>query len=209
MSLIIIITPLIIILILRLYMNSHTDRENEEAMAEFWAREREAKFARNVDISDIPLYKPELDRLPFLSDSDRESDKDRAELEAKVIASAGEPMLDLHEYTNTDLKIKYGNGNFPVLSKYDQNFMYFTRDVYQLGKYLYDNNYTDDAKTVFEYLTSISTESGGAFTMLANIYLKAGEPERISELIRIVESTKDSVIKETTLRSLRQIINSY
>ena len=87
--------------------------------------------------------------------------------------------------------------------------MYFTRDVYQLAKYLYDNNYTDDARITLEYLTSVSAESGGAFTMLANIYINAGEPERISKLIQIVEATKDSIQKDTTLRSLRQIINSY
>ena len=209
MTLIIIITPLIIILLLRLYMNSHNDDANEAAMAEFWEKERQARFARNADISNLQLYKPELDKLPFLSESAASSDTERAELEAKVIASAKEPMLDLHEYSNTDLKIKYGNGNFPALSKYDQNFMYFTRDVYQLAKYLYDNNYTDDARITLEYLTSVSAEPGGAFTMLAKIYINSGEPERINKLIQIIEASKDSIQKDATLRSLRQIINSY
>lgn len=203
---IILILPLIILLILRLWLNMSSKDKNDEIMEEFWAREREARFARNVDISDLPLFTPNLEELPFQKSSD---DKRRNELESKVISSAGEPMLDLHEFTNTDLKIKYGNGNFATISSYDQNFMYFTRDLFQWGKYLYENDCTDDARTVLEYLISITQDIVSAFTILAKIYCSDNEPDKISDLINIVESTKDSITRQTTLRSLRDIINSY
>lgn len=34
-------------------------------------------------------------------------------------------MLDLSEYSNTDLKLAYGVGNFKVLCEYDENFNHF------------------------------------------------------------------------------------
>ena len=40
----------------------------------------------------------------------------------KIIKS---PMLDLSEYSNTDLKLAYGVGNFKVLCEYDENFNHF------------------------------------------------------------------------------------
>ncbi|MCI8307435.1 MAG: hypothetical protein HFH14_05230 [Lachnospiraceae bacterium] len=206
MGILIVISPLIVLLILRIRLNMSSKDKNDEIMEEFWAREREARFARNVDISNLPLFIPDMECLPFLPSSD---DKRRSELEAKVISSGREPMLDLHEFTNTDLKIKYGNGNFTTISSYDQNFMYFTRDLFQWGKYLYENNYTDDALTVLEYLISITQNIVSAFTILAKIYRDNKEPDKISNLINIVESTKDSITKQTTLRSLRDIINSY
>lgn len=201
-----IILPLIILLILRLCLNMSSKDKNDEIMAEFWAREREARFARNIDISGLELFTPDIENLPFAQSSD---DKKRTNLEAKVISSGKEPMLDLHEFTNTDLKIKYGNGNFNTISEYDRNFMYFIRDLFQWGKYLYDNNYTDDARTVLEYLVSTSQDIASAFTILAEIYCADDEPQKISQLISMVESSKDSISKQAALKSLRNIINSY
>lgn len=206
MNLIPIIFPLIILLSLRLYLNTSSKDKNDDIVKEFWAREREARFARNVDISGLSLFTPDIESLPFAPSSD---DKNRTQLEDKVLSSSKEPMLDLHEFTNTDLKIKYGNGNFPTISAYDRNFMYFTRDIFQWGKYLYENNYTADARCVLEYLISISQNNVSAFTILAKIYCADDEPDKISNLINIVESTEDSITKQTTLRSLRDIINSY
>ena len=206
MNAILVILPLIIILSLRLYANLSSKDNHDEIMKEFWAREQEARFARNADISGLSLYTPDIEGLPFAQSS---NDKTRTQLEAKVLSSSKEPMLDLHEFTNTDLKIKYGNGNFPTISSYDQNFMYFTRDVFRWGKYLYENNYTDDARCVLEYLISISQNNVSAFTILAKIYCADDEPDKVANLIKIVESTEDSIIKQTTLRSLRDIINSY
>lgn len=175
---------------------------------EFWAREREAKFARNKDISGLELYTPDISTLPFHSDDDIHSDPRLAELEAKVTASANEPMLDLHEMTNTDIKIEYGPANFPVLSGYDRNYMYFVRDIFQWGKYLYDNKMYDDARIVLEYNLSLSKDMSGVYTMLGMIYRNNGEIELISNLIHIAEEN-ESISSKTICNNLKDIINSY
>lgn len=200
------VLPLMIILIIRLIINSNSDKSDQKKTDDFWAREREANFARNTDISNLEMFTPNPEALPFHNHTDNSS---LCILEDTVKQSALEPMLDLHGYTNTDLKLMYGVGNFPTISKYDQNFMYFTRDLFNWGKSLYENNYTEDACTVLEYLISISKDNSSAFTILAKIYCTQNKIEKITELINIVEQTDDSLSKKSTLNSLRNIINSY
>ena len=206
MHILLLLLPLITILIIRIVINSPAADSGAKDTEDFLAREREALFARNTDISNLELFTPDLNILPFHNRSD---DTYLAGLESNVKTSGNEPMLDLHEYSNTDLKLMYGNGNFPTISKYDQNFMYFTRDIFIWGKYLYENDYIDDACTVLEYLISIATDNSSAFTILAKIYSSRNTPEKISGLINIVEKTPDSLSKKSTLNSLRNIINSY
>lgn len=198
--------PLMAILIIRLIINSKPNEDKSQNNNDFYSREREAMFARNKDISNLEMFIPDIKALPF---HDTTNDSDLRSIEDKVKESAAEPMIDFHEYTNTDLKIMYGKGNFPTISKYDQNFMYFTRDLFVWGKYLYENNYTDDACIILEYLISVASDNSSAFTILAKIYCSRNTPEKITELINIVEQAEDSLSKRTTINSLRNIINSY
>lgn len=203
MNAIIVIIPLIIILVLRLVISGSNKQDKKSSNNDYWTHEREAKFARNKDISNIELLRPDITGLPFTSSNDQ-----LIRLENKVRESAVKPMLDLHELSNTDIRINYGPANFPIISKYDQNFMYFTRDLYQLGKYLYNTNQHDDSRIVLEYLITISIDIGGAYTMLGNIYKENDEPDKITELIQIVEKS-ESFTKQSICNSLRDIINSY
>jgi len=206
MHILLLLLPLMAILIIRIIINSPAAGSDEQKTEDYLARERKAMFARNIDISNLEMFVPALEKLPFHNQTD---DNTLSDIENNVKSSGSEPMLDLHGYSNTDLKLMYGNGNFPTISKYDQNFMYFTRDMFIWGKYLYENNYIADACTVLEYLISIATDNSSAFTILAKIYCSYNKPEKISELINIVEETPDSLSKKSTLNSLRNIINSY
>lgn len=198
------IIPILLLVILRIIIVRSNKKENKTSMENYWARERESKFARNKDISTLELFIPDISVLPFSSTPSDELKK----LEDKLRKSACEPMLDLHELSNTDIRFTYGAGNFPVISKYDQNFMYFTRDLFQLGKYLYNNDQHDKSRTVLEYLLQLSQDISGAYTMLGNIYKEKDEPDKITELIQIAEKS-DSFTKQSVCNSLRDIINSY
>ena len=188
MNFLIVISPLIIILILRLFMMKNNKKPDKQ-MEDFWEKEHAARFARNIDISNLDLYSPDLSCLPFNDDAER----DLLTLQEKVKQSANEPMHDFHEFSNTDLKLKYGQGNFALISKYDQNFMYFTRDIFQWGKYLYNNNQADNARIVLEYLISLTSEIGGAYVMLGNIYKERGELDNILSLVSFVDSMNSKI----------------
>lgn len=193
--------PIMLILLLR-FLIVRSNRQPDDGMNEFWAHERQALYARNKDISNIELFVPDMSGLPFSGDSNPESH------EARVIASGAEPMLDLHHMTNTDIKIEYGPANFPVISKYDQNYMYFTRDVFNWGKFLYDNKQYDKARIVLEYSLTLSKELSGAYTMLGMIYKDNDEIELISGLIHQAEES-DTITSKSTCNTLKNIINSY
>jgi hypothetical protein len=244
----IILLPLMIILAMR-YVLAKSKQTPKISNDDFWAREREARFARNKDISGLELYTPDISSLPFHAAADEQSSVtastaytdnpdnnmpdisevtainsnnnqpvisniditaylELAGLETKVIEAAKEPMLDLHEMSNTDIKITYGPANFPTVSKYDQNYMYFVRDVFKWGKYLYDNGLMDDARTVLEYTLSLSDDISGAYTMLANIYRDSGEIGLITDLIHTAEES-GSMTSANICNNLRDMINSY
>lgn len=207
MKLFIILLPLIIIIVLRAIIVIG-NRESDNNTDEFWAREREALFARNKDISGIELFSPDISMLPFHSETDMASDSELINIEKKVIAASKEPMLDLHEMTNTDIKIEYGPANFPTISKYDQNYMYFVRDIHRWGKYLYDNKLYDDARIVLEYNLTLSKDMSGVYTMLGLIYRESGEIKSITNLIHIAEES-DALTSNSICAKLKDIINSY
>ncbi|MBE5938171.1 MAG: hypothetical protein E7265_09115 [Lachnospiraceae bacterium] len=206
--------PIIIILTLRLLINNNNDKKNEEAMKSYHAREQEARFARNKDISNIELFVPDLTGLPLhiqegnKSAFSTDTDIVDAHLEELVISSSKEPMLNLQSMSNTDIKLEYGVGNFQTVSKYDQNYLYFTSNVFQWGKYLYDNKLFDDARVVLEYVLTLSDNMSLAYTMLGSIYLSQGEIQLITELIHKVE-TSDSLTGKSTCNKLRNLINNY
>lgn len=204
MKFLFVILPLIILLILRMCINNKEPVSNDSSK-EYWAKEYKAMFSRNTDLSSLELFKPDLSAIPFI-DSD---DSQLLDLQNNVISASKNTMADLHELTNADIKIKYGNGNFPLVSKYDQNFMYFIREVLNLAKYHYNNSELQTALKILEYLVKISPDTYSSYTMLADIYKSLDEPEKINRLIDICASTSDSLQKESTLEKLREKINTY
>ncbi len=192
-----------------------SNSEPDTSMDEFWEHEREAMFARSKDLSklDLEYFEPDTASLPFHSDDfvlpdGSAPDSELFTIEQQVLERSKEPMIDLHEMSNTDLKIAYGPNNFPTLSKYDQNYLYFVRDLFKWGKYLYDNKLRDDAVIVLEYTLKMSDDVSGAYSMLGTIYRDKGEIGRITELLHIAEES-DSISKDSICSNLKDLINSY
>lgn len=207
LKLLICLLPFILLCILRLVITGKgNSKNNDNNMDDYWVRERKALYARNKDISGISLFTPCISGLPFSDDSS--SDTSLIALEQKVILSSKEPMLDLHHMSNADIKIEYGPANFPVVSKYDQNYMYFTRDVFQWGRFLYDNKMYTEARTVLEYTLELSKDMSGVYNMLGQIYLANGDIELISSLIQTAGQS-DMMNKQSVCNTLRELINSY
>lgn len=207
LKLIICLLPFILLCILRLVITGSGNSGNQNSsMDDYLANERKALYARNKDISGLELFTPCISSLPFSDQS--ASDSTLSALEQKVLSSSKEPMLDLHHMSNADIKIAYGPANFPLVSKYDQNYMYFTRDVFQWGRYLFDNNMHDKARIVLEYALELSKDMAGVYTMLAKIYIANDEIELISGLIRLAGQS-DMISRQSVCNSLRELINSY
>ena len=100
------------------YEQRKSQNKDKEASDAFWERERMANQTRKKDISHLPILHVEESELPVFT-TENESVLYYIDHIRKIIKS---PMLDLSEYSNTDLKLAYGVGNFKVLCEYDENF---------------------------------------------------------------------------------------
>lgn len=103
------------------YEQRKSQNKDKEASDAFWERERMANQTRKKDISHLPILHVEESELPVFT-TENESVLYYIDHIRKIIKS---PMLDLSEYSNTDLKLAYGVGNFKVLCEYDENFNHF------------------------------------------------------------------------------------
>lgn len=164
----------------------------------FWEREEKANHARKKDISSLDYLTPDLTRLPLVETSD---DKE-AELAAMVKKYASEKMINLSQYSNTDLKEAYGPANLETLSNCDQSFLLFIRSLSDWGNYLFEKKAYSRARQVYEYSIEIESDISSVYINLGTIYAKNKEYEKLDELISLVEAS-DFTLKQSILKKLK------
>lgn len=100
-----------------------------------------------------------------------------------------EPMADLSDYSNTDLKLAYGVANFKTLSEYDENFNTFLVTLTNLARSYERNGYHEQARDT--YLTALrhGSRRAGDYEELAKIWLELGRRDEVKALIRRLEES--------------------
>lgn len=170
----------------------------------YWQKEYQSNFARKKDPDDLDYITVDMDRIP-MEEYCSEEEQDLY-VELKKILS--QPIINLNNMSNTDLKLTYGIANFEKLSAYDQNYTRLIRTLNRLGNYCFDNGNTTRAKRILEYAIELGSDISSTYTTLANIYLQEDAIEKIQTLINQMDQT-DSLMKETTKNKLLQMIQSY
>ena len=140
------------------------DAEREEA---FWERETEANNVRKKPLDDLHYITIPINSLPFFSGIDEKLENFQEEIK-KLQA---EPIVNLSGITNTDLKLKYGAANLPILTKYDQNFIILARTLYQWGTRLHELSYYKEAIQFLEFGIYCKTDVRGQYIILGKLYL--------------------------------------
>lgn len=185
-------------------------RKSNSAISEsnnaFWEREAKANFARSRDISELNYIVVTEKDLPFSASLSTLTDEREADLEQQVLDSSKRKMINLSNYTNTDLKEQYGIANLEELSNCDQNYLIFIRNLANWGTFLYEKEEYPRAKQIMEYSLSIDSDISSVYVTLGHIYAREGNPSKIDELIFTVEqsdfSLKSSILKQLTLCKL-------
>ena len=113
-------------------------------------------------------------------------------------------ILNLTGITNTELKEQYGVANLTILSDYDNNYTTLVNTIARWGARLIDLEYNDEAVTVLEYGLSIGTDVSRNYLILADIYRKKGETDKIDALITRA-STLKSLMKNSILSKLNEV----
>lgn len=186
------------------YEQRKSQRTGQKASREFWEREELANSTRNKDISQLPLIRVEELAIPIVDTPD-ESITYYIEQFRQVIQN---PMIDLSDYSNTDLKLAYGVGNFKTLSEYDENFNTFLITLTNLARSYERAGYHEQARDTYLAALRFGSRRVGDYEELARIYLALNQPGEVSSLIHKVESGGHPR-KESVSAALRKILETH
>lgn len=169
---------LIFIIFVRIKLKA-SDREDSRNKDHYWQREHLANNVRKQDISALPCIIVPINEFSFPEIQDNKLNS----MIKNLSAISEQKIVNLSEFSNTDLKLKYGVANLPILSEYDENFTELLRILNDLGNYLYQLNYLQEALEILEFGISCGTDIRSHYVLLADIYRQTGQSEKISNLI--------------------------
>lgn len=163
-----------------------TSRTSKKSMDQFWDNEKASNLTRKQSISDLELITISIDELP----SEDYADQTLNSYRDKLKELNGKKMINLSEFTNTELKSRYGVANLSLLTEYDNNFTTFVSISQKWADRLYTGGNRSAAKAVLEYTIACHTDIPRAYRLLAEIYQKEGTPEKIEQLITLLKDQK-------------------
>ncbi|MCR4739442.1 MAG: hypothetical protein K5886_04180 [Lachnospiraceae bacterium] len=188
-------TILIVFGLFSVYMKT-SNKKIQNSGEDLWKRELEANRVRRRPLDDLNMVKLDLSALPIDEDTDDEEIRDYQD-KLKVLEK--KEISNLSDYTNTDLKFKYGPANLEKLTELDQNFMELVRVLYQWAHYMYEKGEKEKCIRILEYGVSIHTDVKAHYKLLADIYAADFDFEaikRITEEAKKTESpTRDSIVE--------------
>ena len=190
---------LIVILLIQIYRKKGFDQQKALEDA-FWDREHEANHVRRQDISGLPYITIPLDKFPIGICSDEILKKYELELENLKDAK----ILNLGSQSNTDLKMKYGPANLPLLTEYDENFSRLARLLPEYAKALIECGYENEAIPVLEFGIDCKTDVSTNYTLLADYYKRRGDMAAIDRLAENAAQL-ESLMKQPILDKLSAI----
>ena len=110
------------------------------------------------------------------------------------------PMMDLSEYTNTDLKLAYGIGNFQTLSEYDETYQTFIQTLSALANAYLEVEDLTRAREVSRLCIDYDPKNRVAYLTLANAYKKEGNSHDLANLKQEIRQSplprKESLLRE-------------
>ena len=176
---------IIILIVIQLYLKKST-RSGSERSKKYWEREQKANSTRKQDISSLNYVKWD-DSLPAIDNSQNLADILNNSPEAlkaynNIQSLKTEPMLNLSEYSNTDLKLKYGVANLDTLTQYEDSYTSFIKSLSELGHILIEQQDITDATAFLEYAVRIGSDIRLTYTDLYALYSEAENASKIRQL---------------------------
>lgn len=184
--------------------NKHSRLAAKQTEA-FWNREEEANHTRNKDITGLPYLHFQIDDIP----GENSENPEISSLWNELKELSDKPMLDLSAYSNTDLKLAYGVGNFTMLSGYDDNYNNFLMKLSILARTYSEISEYEAAISCYRFALENGSKKLRDYTGLGEVYLKCDQPEQLSALITEVSQSKTIERKEIILRQLKDLLTAY
>ena len=178
-SMLIFLMLLLLFLLWIAYEKRKSDVHIKKNTDTFWEHEQNANKVRRKDISALDYINIPFDRLPFCETEDT----DLRNVQIQVQSLSGKKIINLSQYTNTDLKLMYGTANLEELSSYDHNYYVLIRSLSSWAHILYSLGRKEDALIVLEYALECNTDIRASYILLAKLYLEHNESSKIDVLI--------------------------
>uniref|UniRef100_UPI0040572A7F hypothetical protein n=1 Tax=Agathobacter sp. TaxID=2021311 RepID=UPI0040572A7F len=187
---------LIFIALLTYYIRKNSNTQ-QKVIKDFLDKEQAANHTRKQDISNLDYIAIPWEKLP----KDIQTPSKNA-----FWALYGKPILNLTGISNTDLKLRYGIANLETLSEYDSNFMEMVSLLPTYAEELMEQGYVSQAKDLLEFGISCNADSRKIYFLLADIYARLGETDKLPLLIEKAQSlpelTKQAVISQLSSLNL-------
>ncbi|HHT97680.1 MAG TPA: hypothetical protein GXZ90_07285 [Clostridiales bacterium] len=178
------------------YKLTKTSQFSDSLRKEFWDKESQANSTRNKDFSEINFI-----NIPIYKLSPISLNKQEAKYYYNIINDLSkEKIARLSDYSNTELKFKYGAGNYRKLSKFDSNYILLITTFQKLANILFVDELYSEAQIVLEVaIKYCSSDICHSFVLLAEIYIILDKKDLITELISFANQSnyrnKDSIIE--------------
>lgn len=163
----------------------------------FWEKETEANSIRRKSLDDLQMFTVNPDLIFDLNNNDFVLN----DCKDKIKRLSERKIADFTGMTNTELKLKYGSPNLPLLTEYEENYIQLLRALNLYGKRLSELEYIDEALKVLEFAVSINSDISETYKTLKNIYIKKGSPEKIDFLTEAANKL-NSINKKVILEIL-------
>ena len=152
---------IIILVVIQLYIKK-SDTSQKNNIKKFWEREQKANATRKKDISTLKYIEWDT-TLPVKENNTLLSDilKNNPEADSaynKIISVKDKNIINLTEYSNTDLKLKYGVANLEALTEYEDNYTLLIKNLAVLGHILKEQDDITDATHYLEYSIRIGSD---------------------------------------------------
>ena len=197
----IIIAILLIFHTILFAQKSRSNRTIREIRDQYWKRERQANLTPKKDLSSLDYILIPIKELPFV---DHPESKALENIQKEILNLSKEPIVNIGNVSNTDLKLKYGVANLKHLILCDNNYINLIRLLQEWGLYYYDCQMYSFAQTILEYAISCKTDLHKTYILVAKVYLHTNQSEKIDTLIETITLLK-SLNKEKTIISLKEL----
>lgn len=181
-------------------VSKKAEKRSREKDAGYWEREQKANATRKVSLESLDYIVIPFSTLPMQVEA---QDEIIAQCIREIQELAGEKIVNLTGFSNTDLKLEYGTANITPLSKYDQNFTILVRILQTWAGRLNDLGHSQEALIILDFAIAIRTDISSSYYLAARLYAAQGNTAKIQYLKRTA-STLQSAMKNAIVHTLQE-----
>lgn len=170
------------------FKRSRQTQNQNHANLSFLERERIANNTRKKDISNLNYLNFCAERLPLSVCEDPTLNA----IETTLKELADQKIINLSQYSNTDLKMMYGPANLTALSEYDDNYHRLATTLTAYAVRLEELNHVAAATAALEYAMELGIQFSQIYLKLAELYRKQHTPEKISSIQEALLAMEES-----------------